>query len=100
MKMSLKTKCALFVGTALCAVGTLTAHADSLITFSVDMSVQITNSTFNPDSDVVSVQGTYNNWASFTQLVREGNTSIYTNTVDDTYEANGISTHYQFVIDS
>jgi len=83
----------------ICVSGMLTARASSSqITFSVDMSVQISNSTFTPGTDTVAVQGTYNNWSPLVNLVQVGSSSIYTNTVNDTLEANGSITKYQYVI--
>ncbi len=100
MKMSSSSKCALFLATALCAAGTLTAQtSNSVITFSVDMSVQIAAATFNPATDTVWVQGTFNNWSPLIQLTQVGSTTVYTNTATDTLEANGGVTRYQYVID-
>ena len=92
----------LLTGLVLCAAGTLTARASStLITFSVDMSTNVLLGTFVPGTDSVSANGTFNGYASYglvqdqTQLPEY----IYTNTVDDTLDANGTTVQYKFVID-
>lgn len=95
----------LLASVALCAAGTLAAQASSsLITFSVDMSVQIANSTFVPGTDTVSVHGTFNAWGAGVNLVLDQDPSstgtVYTNTVNDTADANGGQVAYKFVVDS
>lgn len=98
MRKSVISKCALFAAALLAAVGSFTAQASSsLITFSVDMSQQAAESNFNPDTDQVAVQGTFNNWNPFIFLVRDGTNLVYTNTYNDTLEANGSVVKYQFV---
>ena len=84
----------LLAGVALCAAGTMAAQASSsLVTFSVDMSVQIANSTFVPGTDTVSVHGTFDGWGAGMNLVLDQDPSstgtVYTNTVNDTTDANG-----------
>ncbi len=100
MTTLLRSNWTLLVGIIICAASTLAASANTQITFSVDMATQIGNSTFNPASDVVSVQGTYNGWASFTQLTQVGASTVYSTTYNDTAEANGNITKYQFVMDT
>jgi hypothetical protein len=91
------TKCALLAGVLL-GTGMLAAQASSsFITFSVDMATNIANATFTPDTDTVYAQGTFNGWSPDIQLYQEGSSSIYTNTYNDTAEANGGVTKYQFV---
>jgi hypothetical protein len=94
----------LLAGVALCAAGTMAAQASSsLVTFSVDMSVQIANSTFVPGTDTVSVHGTFDGWGAGMNLVLDQDPSstgtVYTNTVNDTTDANGGNVQYKFVID-
>jgi hypothetical protein len=89
---------ALLAGLALGAAGLLSAQASStIITFSVDMSVQITAGTFVPGTDAVSVHGTFDGWTTGANLVQAGTGTVYTNTVNDTTDANGGSVLYKFV---
>src|ERR1039458_949023 len=98
---------ALLAGALLCTVGLVTARASSsIVTFSVDMSTNIALGTFNPPpplgtgTDVVNVRGTYNGWAGTqTPLVEVGSSTVYTNTVNDTSDANGAVMFYVFNID-
>jgi hypothetical protein len=82
---------------ALCVTGTIATQvqADTVITFSVDMSVEAANNRFDPTTNTVAVGGTFNNFA-MTNLVRQGTTFIYTNTLDDTTDANGGQMQYEF----
>lgn len=89
-------KIALLASALLCGA-TLAQAASSKVTFSVDMSTQIAAATFTPGTDSVSANGSFNGYASF-NLVRAGTSSIYTNTVDDTTDANGGKIEYKFVI--
>ncbi len=83
---------------ACCAAGMVTAHASSsLITFSVDMSVQIGDATFVPGTDTVSVHGTLDGWGAGVNLVQEGSSTVYTNTFNDTSDANAGQVQYKFV---
>jgi len=100
--MKIKSKMfGLMAGALFCAAGILTAQAqNSYITFSVDMGTNILNGNFNPGSgDVVNVRGTFNNWAGTeTPLYQEGSSTVYTNTVPDTVDANGYPVLYIFNI--
>lgn len=92
----------LLAGVAFCAAGMMVAHAQStFITFSVDMSVQIGNATFVPGTDTISVHGTFNGWGAGVNLVLDqdpsSNGTTYTNTVNDTSDANGGQVQYKFV---
>jgi hypothetical protein len=99
MRVKLKIR-AMLTGALICAAGIVTTQADTLVTFSVDMATNILLGTFNPGSDAINVRGTYNNWDSGqTPLVQVGSTTVYTNTVDDTNDANGGSMQYIFNID-
>jgi len=67
---------------------------DSFITFSVDTSL----APFIPGSDTIEVHGTFNGWGAVS-LVQAGSSTVYTNTVEDTADANGGKMEYKFVID-
>jgi hypothetical protein len=91
----------LLAGALLCTVGLVTAQGASstIVTFSVDMATNIAAGTFVPGTDVVNVRGTYNGWASAqTPLVQVGSSTVYTNTVDNTTDANGAVMFYIFNI--
>src|SRR5271170_1267010 len=89
----------------LCGAGIMTAQAaaSTILTFSVDMATNVADGTFNPPpggSDVVSVFGTFNGYASpGLVLVQEGSSTIYTNSYNDTNDANGTTVAYRFLID-
>ncbi|MGH7975146.1 MAG: hypothetical protein ACREC8_00640, partial [Limisphaerales bacterium] len=86
----------------LCAAGIMTTQANTIITFSVDMATNLANGSFNPPpngSDAVYVFGTFNGFASpGVQLVQVGSSSVFTNTVNDTGDANGNTMSYAFNI--
>jgi hypothetical protein len=88
----------LIVGLLLGAAGIINTHAQSsFVTVSVDMGTNIANGTFNPgNGDTVVVVGSFNNWGPSTLLTQEGGTTIFTNTVDDTYDTNGTAMNYKF----
>jgi hypothetical protein len=86
-----------FAAALLSAASLLPAHAVTSLTFSVDMATNIANSTFTPGTDTVYCQGTFNNWSPFLQLFQRGSSSVFTNTADNTGEAGGPVTKYQFV---
>ncbi len=77
--------------------------ASTLVTFSVDMSNQVASATFIPGINTVSVNGTFNGWGlppNLQQLlVRAGSTTVYTNTVNDTVDANDGQIQYKFITD-
>ncbi len=90
---------ALLAGALFCAAGVLTAQADTVVTFSVDMSTNVALGTFNPSTDTVSVNGTFSGYAA-TNLVQDQSQLpeyIYTNTVDDTVDADHSTLQYKFV---
>ncbi len=96
----------LLAGVLLGAAGIINAHAISappsgtLITFSVDVGTNIANGTFVPGTDTILVSGSINGWpgtASTLALVQEGNSSVYTNTFNDTSDINGGVLAYKFV---
>jgi hypothetical protein len=74
------------------------ARGDTLVTFSVDMGTYILQGAFTPNSDTIEAHGTFNNWGTLL-LVQQGNTTVYTNTIDDTSDVNGGQMEYKFVID-
>ena len=83
-------------GAFLCAASMMTAQASSsILTFSVDMATNIANSTFIPGTSLVSARGSFNGYAQL-NLVQVGASSVYTNTVDDTTDANGGKLEYKF----
>jgi hypothetical protein len=96
MKWNLPTRVlAVFL---LCGAGIMTAQAASstIITFSVDMATNLASGTFNPPSpagtgaDVVYVRGTFNGWAyPGLPLTEVGSSTIWTNSYNDTSDANG-----------
>src|ERR1700690_392883 len=91
----------LFAGLLLCAAGILTAQAQStIVTFSVDMGTNIDNGTLIPGTDTVSVRGSFNGWGAVVlNLVQAGGGTVYTNTVNDTTDANGAVMTYKFFND-
>jgi hypothetical protein len=76
------------------------ASADTQLTFTVDMSVQITNGTFNPPpggTDTVTASGTFNGWGQLALTQSGGNSNVYVGGYDDTLDANGATMSYKFV---
>ena len=102
MKWKLPTR--LWAVLLLCAAGLKTAHGASstFLTFSVDMATNIAQGTFNPPpggSDVVSVFGSFNGYSNpGLVLVQEGSSTVYTNSYDDTSDANGTTVAYRFLL--
>ena len=89
---------ALFTGAALFITGAMTAQAAStFITFSVDMSPQITGGTFTNGVDTIEAHGTFNGYGAL-NLVQVGSSTVYTNTANDTTDPNGGQMQYKFVI--
>jgi hypothetical protein len=98
--MRLKTTPSSFLIAALfCAAGLMTAHAanSTFVTFSVDMATNIANGTFVPGTDQVVARGSFNGFGQL-PLVQQGTSTIYTNTVEDTADANGGKLEYKFNI--
>lgn len=88
----------LLASAAFCAAGMMAVQASSsFVTFSVDMSVQIGGATFVPGTDTISAHGTFNGWGTGVNLIQEGSSTIYTNTVNDATDANGGQLAYKFV---
>ena len=88
---------ALFLGAIVCAASLLTAQADTYVTFSVDMGTNILTGTFVPGTDTVSVHGTFNSWGAGLTLYPKSGGTVYTNTLDDSTDANGGELDYKFV---
>lgn len=102
MKNQLK-KYAILAGALFCAAGIVTVQANTLETFSVDMSSNVVNGTFDPSTMTVWVRGTFDNWsASGVQLQEVGLSApyIYTNTVNDAVNPNGNPVTYIFLYQS
>lgn len=90
---------ALLAGALLCVAGIVTAQAQSsIVTFSVDMATNIALGTFTPGTDTVSANGTFNGYGPL-NLVQQGSSTVYTNTANDTIDANGGKLQYKFVLD-
>jgi hypothetical protein len=89
---------AFFIGAALFIAGAMTAQAAStFVTFTVDMSAQITGGTFTNGVDTIEAHGTFNGYGAL-NLVQVGSSTVYTNTANDTTDANGGQLQYKFVI--
>jgi len=98
--MNIKSKqFSLLAGLLLGAAGIITSHAanSTIITFSVDMSTNVANANITPGTDTISVHGTFDGWTTGMVLVQQGSSYVYTNTVNDTNDANGGTIYYKFV---
>lgn len=100
MKRNLPTS--VWAGLMLCAAGIMTAQAQTTLNFSVDMSTNLANGSFNPPppagtgTDVVDVRGAFNGWAAL-PLVQQGTSTVWTNSAIDS--ANGVTFDYKFYLD-
>jgi hypothetical protein len=74
------------------------ASADTMLTFQVDMTAQVTAGTFT-NGTTVTASGTFNGWGQFALTNNPGgaNTNLYTGTADDTSDANGAVVIYKYV---
>jgi len=90
----------------LCAAALILSTAvasasSSVITFQIDMTVAISNSIFNPATQTVAARGMFNGWPTpgytLTNNPNGANTNLYTGTYNDTLDANGALSQYQFV---
>ena len=85
------------------AAGIMTAQADTILNFSVDMATNLANATFNPPppagtgTDTIDVRGAFNGWAPFL-LVQKGTSTVFTNSYDYTGAANGNTFDYKFYL--
>ena len=83
----------------------LAALADANVTFQVDMSVALTNGTFNPGTQTVAVRGKFTGWGTaFVQLTNNPsavNPNLYTGTTNilTAYGTNGTPTDYKFTLE-
>ena len=94
---------ALLSGLWLGAAGMMTAQASTMLFFSVDMATNLDNGSFNPPppdgtgTDVLAAGGTFNGWSSL-QLFRDGTSTVFTNSYNDTADANGNVVSYRYKI--
>ncbi len=102
-----KTLTAVGAGLLFCAMGMMTVSAQSstIITFSVNMATNLANGSFNPPApagtgtDTAYVNGTFYGWSGAgLPLVQEGSSTIWTNSFNDTSDANGRVVSYRFNI--
>jgi len=99
--MKINTKhYAFWAGLALCA--TSLAQANTLVTFQVDMTQQITLGTFIPGTSVAYARGPFNAWgtSALTNNPAGSNTNLYTGTFDDAADPNGGVMNYKYYIDT
>jgi hypothetical protein len=61
------------------------------------MGTNILNGTFVPGTDSISVHGTFDGWGAGMALVQRDSSTVYTNTVDNTHDANGGVMNFKFV---
>jgi len=82
----------------LLGAATAAQAASSIVTFQVDMSVQVGLGTFVPGVNHVSARGTFNGWGelSLTNDPAGLNTNLYSGTVNDTSNPNGGVETYKF----
>lgn len=93
-------------GLLFCVAGISSVKAAStFLFFGVNMATNLANGTFNPPApagtgtDAVYVNGTFYGWSGAgLELVQEGNTTIWTNSFDDTGDQNGHVVSYRFDI--
>ena len=79
-------------GLLLCAAGLVNAQtSNSVVTFSVDLSAQVTAGSFVPGTDTVAARGTFNGYAQFflTNNPAGANPNLYSGTTTDTTDLNG-----------
>ena len=91
----LTTAAGLLLGTAVAV-----SAASSIVTFQVDMTAQIQNSTFTPGVNVVNARGSFNGWGTslLTNNPAGVNTNLYRGTFDDTSDANGATVYDKYCI--
>jgi len=80
--------------------GAFAAFADTLVTFQVDMSVAIANSTFNPLTQSVAARGSFSNWnpLPLTNNPAGLNPALYTGTTN-VVGGNGTVMQYKYTIE-
>jgi len=98
-----------FWAALLCAAGITTVQAQTTLFFSVNMSTNLVNGTFNPPTPViiggnsyggtgtgvVDVRGGFNGWSAL-PLVQQGTSAIWTNSAVDS--TNGVTFDYKFYL--
>ncbi len=96
--MNSKTKPTIFrsaigAGLLFCTIGLANAQtSNSVITFSVDLSAQVTGGTFVPGTDTVAVRGTFNSFGQFFLTNNPADpvhSNVYSGTLLDTTDVNG-----------
>ena len=97
MKIKFLSKFLSFAFCGVCLMCVASLKADTLVTFSVDMGTNIANNAFIPGTDTISVHGSFGGWGAGANLVQEGSSTIYTNTVDNATDANGHVMTYKYV---
>src|SRR6476660_8526630 len=95
----------ILIGLLLGAAGL--ASASNVLTFQVDMSPQINDTSFNPLTDHIYVRGSFNGFPPFasnglllTNNPAGSNPALYTGTVNDTVDADGTKLQYKFSTDA
>lgn len=88
----------------LCIGGAFAAQAanSTIITFSVDMTTNYVTGGFTPGTDTVDAIGSFDGWSGGLSLSQDTSKLpeiIYTNTVNDTADANGTDVQYKFQLD-
>src|ERR1041385_8757630 len=97
---NMRFKFVLLAAAYLCVDGMAT-NANTLLTFRVDMASQVASNTFFPGVNTVWVNGSFNGWsAPAIMMTRVGTSSIYSNSVNDTTDANDGRVEYKFITDA
>lgn len=89
-------------GLLLCLSAVANAQtSNTVVTFSVDMTVQTTNGTFVPGTDTAEAHGTFNGWGALilTNDPAAANPNIYSGTITNTTDPNDGVMQYKYVID-
>jgi len=86
------------IAALLLGAATAAQAASSLVTFQVDMSVQVGLGTFVPGANHVSARGTFNGWGELvlTNNPSGPNTNVYSGTANDASNPNGGVETYKF----
>ena len=86
-------------GLLLCAVGLASAQtSNTVVTFSVDLSAQVTAGTFVPGTDTVAARGTFNGYGQFflPNTPSGANPNLYSGTITDITDLNGGVIQFKF----
>jgi hypothetical protein len=92
-------RCALGASLLLLTAGLASgASSNSVVTFRVDLSAQVSAGSFVPGVDTVAARGTFNGYGQFflTNNPAGANTNLYTGTLTDTTEANGSVMNFKY----